>query len=103
MEHRIIQSGDVRLDSDSRAVRRADREVKLNRKEFSLLEYLMQNPRVALTRLMILEHVWGIDVDPFTNTVDVHIRYLRRKIDDGFEHKVIATVHGIGYKFEPEY
>jgi DNA-binding response OmpR family regulator len=60
----------------------------------------MRHEGTTLTRNMILEHVWEITTDPFTNTVDVHIRYLRRKIDDGFARKLIKTVHGHGYKIE---
>ena len=67
---------------------------------FTLLEYLMRNAGMLLTRQMILEHVWDINTDPFTNTVAVHIRFLRRKLDEGFKRKLIKTVHGYGYKFE---
>ena len=68
-----------------------------------LLEYFMRNAGTTLTRGMILEHVWDINADPFTNTVDVHVRFLRAKIDEGHEHKLIKTVHGYGYKIEGKY
>ena len=60
----------------------------------------MRNPGVTLTRAMILEHVWDANADPFTNTVDVHVRFLRSKVDAGFKRKLLKTVHGYGYKFE---
>ena len=65
-----------------------------------LLEYLMRNPGTVLTRTMILEHVWDMNANPFTNTVDVHMRFLRRKIDELFRKKLLKTVHGYGYKIE---
>ena len=67
---------------------------------FTLLEYVMRNAGILLTRQMTLEHVWDINTDPFTNTVEVHILFLRRKLDEGFKRKLIKTVHGYGYKFE---
>jgi two-component system OmpR family response regulator len=96
----ILRVADLELDTNSHSVRRGSHLLMLNRKEFSLLEYLMRNPGTILTRNMILEHIWEITTDPFTNTVDVHIRYLRRKIDDGFKKKLIKTIHGYGYKIE---
>jgi two-component system OmpR family response regulator len=91
---------DLEMDSLTFMVKRAGRAIALNRKEFALLEYLMRNPGTTLTRAMILEHVWDINADPFTNTVDVHIRYLRAKIDDPYTTKLIKTIHGYGYKIE---
>lgn len=96
----ILQVGDLTLDAAAHTVQRGRQRVRLNRKEFSLLEYLMRHPGVTLTRGMILEHVWDMNADPFTNTVDVHIRFLRQKIDEGHAAKLIKTVHGYGYKIE---
>jgi two-component system OmpR family response regulator len=96
----VLALGDVTLDVALHVVTRAGRLIRLNRKEFSLLEYFMRNPGVTLTRAMILEHVWDMNADPFTNTVDVHVRFLRQKIDDGHERKLLKTVHGYGYKIE---
>jgi DNA-binding response OmpR family regulator len=59
---------------------------------------MMRNKNQVLTRTMIAEHVWDYDFDSFTNTIDVYIRYLRKKVDDGFEKKLIKTIRGIGYK-----
>lgn len=96
----ILQIGDLTMDALTHQVVRARKPITLNRKEFSLLEYLMRNPGTTLTRGMILEHVWDMNADPFTNTVDVHIRFLRQKIDVGHRVKLIKTVHGYGYKIE---
>ena len=96
----VLKIADLELDANTHVVKRAGKPVTLNRKEFGLLEYLMRNPGIILTRTMILEHVWEMTADPFTNTVDVHIRYLRRKIDERRRKKLIVTVHGHGYKIE---
>jgi len=92
--------GDLEMDLVAHSVSRAGKRIELNRKEFALLEYLMRNPGTTLTRSMILEHVWDMNADPFTNTVDVHIRFLREKIDVGRRKKLLRTVHGFGYKIE---
>ncbi len=91
---------DLEMDTRAHTVARAGKVIPLNRKEFALLEYLMRNPGTTLTRSMILEHVWDMNADPFTNTVDVHIRFLREKIDVGRRKKLLKTVHGFGYKIE---
>jgi DNA-binding response OmpR family regulator len=96
----ILRIADLVLDAAAHTVQRGKRNIRLNRKEFSLLEYMMRHPGVTLTRGMILEHVWDMNADPFTNTVDVHIRFLRQKIDEGHGKKLIKTVHGYGYKIE---
>jgi len=92
--------GDLLMDTQAHSVMRGGKQITLNRKEFALLEYLMRNPGTTLTRSMILEHVWDMNADPFTNTVDVHIRFLREKIDLGWRKKLLKTVHGFGYKIE---
>ncbi len=96
----ILTVADLEMDTHTRTVRRGGKRIELNRKEFALLEYLMRNPGTNLTRAMILEHVWDMNADPFTNTVDVHIRFLRGKMDEGFKKKLIKTVHGFGYRIE---
>ncbi|MBI4811972.1 response regulator transcription factor [Candidatus Falkowbacteria bacterium] len=96
----ILRIADLVLDVKAHLVTRANKKIDLSRKEFALLEYLMRNPGTVLTRTMILEHVWDMNVDLFSNTVDVHIRYLRQKIDKGRGRKIIHTVHGYGYKAE---
>lgn len=96
----ILKVGDLEIDAHAHSVARGGKRIELNRKEFALLEYMMRNPGTTLTRAMILEHVWDMNADPFTNTVDVHIRFLREKIDEGRKKKLLKTVHGFGYKIE---
>lgn len=95
-----IAAGDLSMDTLSHVVVRGGKQIALNRKEFMLLEYFMRNQGTVLTRTMILEHVWDMNADPFTNTVDVHVRFLRKKIDEPFRKKLLRTVHGYGYKLE---
>lgn len=97
-----LRIADLEMDLKAHTVIRGDQKIELRHREFSLLEYFMRNPGVVLTRSMILEHVWDINVDPFTNTVDVHIRHLRGKIDEGFKKNLLKTVHGSGYKISDE-
>lgn len=94
----VLQVGNLIMDPASREVKRGERLIELSKKEYSLLEYLMRNANQVLTRTMIAEHVWDYDFDSFTNTIDVYIRYLRKKIDDKESKKLIRTVRGIGYK-----
>jgi len=95
-----MQIADLEMDTIAHTVTRGGKALQLNKKEFALLEYLVRNQGTTLTRNMILEHVWDINADPFTNTVDVHIRFLRTKIDEGHKKKLLKTVHGYGYKIE---
>ncbi|MCC2683277.1 MAG: PhoB family transcriptional regulator [Paenibacillaceae bacterium] len=85
------------LSTKSREVSRDERSIDLTPKEFDLLVYLLQHPGEVLTREQIMQHVWGYDFVGDTNTVDVYIRYLRRKIDYGFKPQLIQTVRGVGY------
>lgn len=94
----VLQVADLTLDRSSRGVRRGNTIITLTRKEFDLLEFLMSNPNKALSRTSILEHVWGYHYDTMTNTVDVYIGYLRKKVDGGSQTKLIQTVRDIGYK-----
>jgi two-component system copper resistance phosphate regulon response regulator CusR len=93
----VLKVGDLKLDRVRRLVERAGRRIELTGKEFSLLEYLMQNAGRDVTRSMIIEHVWNLAFDTTTNVVDVYINYLRRKIDDGHPVKLIHTARGVGY------
>ena len=94
----VIQIGDLNLDTTTWEVSRQGVAVELTTKENRLLEYLMRHPNQVLTRTMIAEHVWNYDFDNATNVIDVHIRNLRRKIDDPFPDKLIQTVRGAGYR-----
>ncbi len=91
---------DIVMDTIAHTVTRGGKPLKLSRKEFTLLEYMMRNQGTTLTRGMILEHVWDMNADPFTNTVDVHVSFLRAKIDGHRRKKLLRTVHGYGYKME---
>ena len=93
--------GDLALDSDKHSVERDGRLIRLRRKEFALLECLMQNAGYVVTRDVLGNHAWRDDEDPWANTIDVHIKYLRDKVDRPFAKPLIKTVHGLGYKLEP--
>lgn len=92
-----LRIGDLELDRLTQQVKRAGRRVELTAKEYSLLEYLMQNEERVLSRNMIIEHVWDQSFDGVTNIVDVYVRHLRSKVDDGNTVKMIRTVRGTGY------
>jgi heavy metal response regulator len=94
----VLQVGDLTLDTITREVYRQRARIDLTTKEFAFLEYLMRHPNQVLTRTMIAEHVWSYDFDNSTNVIDVHIRNLRRKIDDPFPVKLIQTIRGAGYR-----
>lgn len=96
----ILATDDLQLDVASRSAKRGATQLNLRRKEFDLLEYLMRNQGNPVSREMILEHVWHNDNDIWTNAVDVHIKYLRDKVDRPFARQLIKTVHGVGYKIE---
>ena len=90
--------GDLCLNTTTLEVSRQGQTIGLTIKECRLLEYLMRNPNQVLTRTMIAEHVWNYDFDNATNVIDVHVRNLRRKLDDPFPQKLIQTVRGAGYR-----
>ena len=89
--------GELRLDPSSHKVYRDDKEWDLSIKEYRLLKYMMEHEGEILSRRQLLKDVWDKDFDTNTNVIDVYVRYLRQKIDDGFEHKIIQTVVGTGY------
>lgn len=88
---------DLVVDCDTHKVFRGGNEITLSGKEFSILEYLIRNQGVVLSREKIEEHIWNYDYMGGSNVVDVYIRYLRRKIDETFDEKLIHTVRGAGY------
>jgi DNA-binding response OmpR family regulator len=94
----VLRVEDLELDRAERLVKRAGRRIDLTPREFALLEYLMRNAGRSVTRAMIIEHVWNFSFDTMTNVVDVYINYLRKKIDQGFERKLIHTVRNVGYE-----
>jgi heavy metal response regulator len=97
-----LEVADLSLDTVTRQALRAGQPIALTNKEYALLEYLMRHPNQVLTRTMIAEHVWNFDFDTGTNVIDVHIRYLRRKIDDPYDLKLIQTVRGAGYRISAD-
>ncbi|MDD4690507.1 MAG: response regulator transcription factor [Eubacteriales bacterium] len=88
---------DLSLDINSHTVTRGGKEIALSAKEFDVLEYLMRNNGVVLSREKIENHVWNFDYCGGTNIIDVYIRYLRKKIDDDYDKKLIQTIRGKGY------
>lgn len=96
----IYQSDNLTLDPQSHIVKRANQEIRLSSKEYSLLEFLLRHKGQILSKQQIIDHVWDIDTDPFSNIVDVYIGYLRRKIDKAFpkEAALIDTIKGLGYR-----
>ena len=98
MSGSVLQIGDLEFDTATLEVSRQGATIDLTAKERLLLEYLMRHPNQVLTRTMIAEHVWNYEFDNATNVIDVHIRNLRRKIDEPFPVKLVQTVHGAGYR-----
>ncbi|MFO0704872.1 MAG: response regulator transcription factor [Candidatus Andersenbacteria bacterium] len=99
----IVRAGDLALNVKAHEAVRDGKTISLSRKEFMLLEYLMRNQGRVVTRSELLEHVWDSATDQFTNSIEVHILYLRKKIDVPFgpARKLLHTVHGLGYKLCP--
>jgi len=94
----ILQIADLTLDTLTRRVKRGGKNIELTSKEYAVLECLLREPDHVLSRTQIAEHVWSYDVYNQSNVVDVYIKNLRRKIDDGFDIKLIHTVRGAGYR-----
>lgn len=97
MTDNILKVADLTLDTASHTVRRGECEINLSAKEYNLLEYLMRNRGIVLSREKIENHIWNFDYEGGTNVVDVYISYLRKKIDGGRPDKLIHTVRGSGY------
>jgi DNA-binding response OmpR family regulator len=98
LETNILAVDDLILDSQRHIVKRGKKELTLTRKEFGLLQFLMKNEGTALTRGMIMEHVWDMKADPYSNTIESHVVTLRKKVDFKQRRKLIHTVPGVGYK-----
>ena len=90
-------AANLKVDCDARTVFRDDTEIVLSSKEFAVLEYLIRNQGIVLSREKIEQHIWNFDYEGGTNVVNVYIRYLRKKIDDNYEPKLIHTIRGTGY------
>ena len=98
----IYRIANLTVDINSRSVFRDDRSIKLSTREFTILEYLVRNKGKVLSRDSIEQHIWDYDYEGGTNVVDVYIRNLRKKIDDGYSPKLIYTVRNIGYVMKVE-
>jgi DNA-binding response OmpR family regulator len=98
----MLQLADLTLDPASRRAERAGQVVQLTAREFSLLEYLLRNQGRVVSRANLLEHVWDMSYDSGSNVIDVYINFLRKKIDKGFEPKLIHTLVGMGYVMKSE-
>ncbi len=93
-----LRVGDLSVDPAAHSVERGGQAIELTAKEYAVLEYFMRNPDCAISREMVLDHVWNCDFEGTSNVVDVYIRRLRRQIDDPFEIKLFETVYGCGYR-----
>lgn len=96
----ILCIDDLSLDTVKQKVMRGTKSIYLTRKEFSLLEYLMRNTGNVISRSTLMEHIWDVNADPFSNTIETHILNLRKKIDRPSPHKLIHSVPGRGYKID---
>jgi len=92
-----LEVGDLQLNPDTREVRRGEREIELTNREFELLEFLMRNERLVVSRERLLDEVWGYDPMAATNTIDVFVSNLRRKLEEGDEPRLLHTKRGAGY------
>jgi two-component system OmpR family response regulator len=97
VRHDELKVHDLVLDQSRHSAVRGTRHIRLTNKEFALLEYMMQNQDIVLSRSMLMEHVWTVDNDPFSNTVEAHMRNLRKKINTGNKHNLITNMPGHGY------
>ena len=101
-DENILHIGDLKLDVDRRLVKRGDKNIELTAKEFSLLEYFLNNPGKVISRAELARNIWKVDFDTGTNMVEVYVYYLRKKIDREFEKKLIHTQFGMGYVLREE-
>ncbi len=97
----VLTVADLEIDTGSREVRRAGKAIDVTPKEYAVLAYLARNVGRVMSRTLITEYGWGYHFDPGTNVVDVVINRLRKKIDHGFEQRLIHTVRGVGYVMKP--
>jgi two-component system copper resistance phosphate regulon response regulator CusR len=98
----VVRMADLEIDFPKRRVMRAEQRIALTNKEFSLLQFFVQNVGQVLSRSLIASRVWDMNFDSDTNVVDVAVRRLRQKIDEPFDKRLIHTIHGVGYRFDAE-
>lgn len=96
----FLQVGELSIDTLTREVKRAEKDVKLTSKEYSMLEYFVRNPSIVITRRMLEDHVWDLSLDSESNLIDVYVRRLRQKIDNDGEDSLIETIRGVGYRLK---
>lgn len=101
-EENLLSCGDLSIDVSRHRVQRAGQDIELTSREFALLQYFLENKTIVLTRDQLLEKVWGYGYLGETNVVDVYVRYLRGKMDDPFDQKLLHTVRGVGYVLREE-
>lgn len=99
---KLLTADDLILDRDAKTVKRGNKQIELTAKEFLLLEYLLLHKGKVISRVDIAEKIWEINFDTGTNVIDVYVSFLRKKIDYGFESKLIHTVVGMGYIIREE-
>jgi len=92
--------GDLILDTATRQVWKGEKPIELSSKEYAVLEYFMRHPNMVITRAMLEQHVWDMDFDSMSNLIDVYVRRLRSKIDEGGKESLIQTVWGAGYRMK---
>ena len=97
----VLQVGDLLLDPNKHIVEREGHSIELRKKEFLMLECLMTNAGKAVSRTTLGNYAWDKTSNPWTNTIDVHIKHLRDKVDRGFNEPMIRTIHGVGYRIDP--
>lgn len=98
----VYRCGDLEINVNDQMVRRAGKQIELSPKEYSMLLYMMRNRNIVLTREQLETNSWDYRSESSSNVVDVYIRYLRKKIDEGFDKKLIHTIRGVGYVLRSE-
>jgi DNA-binding response OmpR family regulator len=96
----VLRIADLEVDTVSHEVRRGGKPVDLTSKEYAILEYFLRNPNRVLTRTQIAEHVWDYDFVSMSNVIDVYVGYLRRKLGDDGDHRLLRTIRGTGYQLK---
>ena len=98
----ILELSDLSIDTNTRTVKRNGKIIELSSKEYAILEYLMRNKGIVVSKEKIEENIWNYDYDGSTDAIKVYIHYLRKKIDDNFENKLIHTVKNVGYMIKDD-
>jgi DNA-binding response OmpR family regulator len=96
----VLRVADLEVDTVSHEVRRGGKHIELTSKEYAILEYFLRNPNRVLTRTQIAEHVWDYDFVSMSNVIDVYVGYLRRKLADDGEARLLRTIRGTGYQLK---